>query len=432
MHTLAIVLAAALGAQDWPNWRGPSHDGASDATGVPTEWGEGKNVKWKAPVPSWSGSSPIVTGDRVFVVSPTAAGSGPAAPQKRGMGGKRKPEGKDILLICYSKKTGKPLWQKPLANDNHHMGYQNMSSPSPVTDGKMVWGLTGTGVLTGFTVEGKPRWQVNLQKSFGKFGLGWGYASSPLLLGDRLIVQVLHGNDTDDPSYVVAFAAKSGKMLWRVERPTDALKESPDSFATPVPMIVGNRTEIIVGGGDYITSHDPKTGRELWRCGGLNLERVGNYRGVASPAVIGDLAIHCIRGGPTVACRTGGKGNVTETHKAWSEGFSYDVPTPVTDGKYLYTLKDNGVLSCYDPKTGKAVYDDGRLPNGTYRASPLLVDGKIYCTNQNALTTVVTAGPQFKVLSQNQLDDDYTLSSIAVSGKNLFIRTSQAVYCIGE
>jgi outer membrane protein assembly factor BamB len=189
--------------------------------------------------------------------------------------------------------------------------------------------------------------------------------------------------------------------------------------------------EIIVVGGDYFTGHDPKTGKEIWRCGGLNPTGDKFYRAVCSPAIVGDMIFGCIKKGPFVACRGGGKGVVTATNVAWTMAKGCDVPTPVSDGKLLYVLNDGGLLGCYEPQTGKAIYEGQRVGKGTYDASPLLADGKIYLTNEKAHTTVVAAGPEFKVLSENALDDDYTLSSIAVSGRDLFIRTSSSLYCIG-
>ncbi len=149
------------------------------------------------------------------------------------------------------------------------MRKHNMSSPSPVTDGKSVWVMTGTGVLKGFDFEGRELWARDIQKDYGAFGLNWGYASSPLLHEDSLYVQVLHGMNTDDPSYVLRIDKKTGKTLWRVERPTDAARESPDAYTTPALLRVGKTTEIVVSGGDYVTGHDPATGKELWRAGRL-------------------------------------------------------------------------------------------------------------------------------------------------------------------
>jgi outer membrane protein assembly factor BamB len=246
-----------------------------------------------------------------------------------------------------------------------------------------------------------------------------------------LIIPVLHGMNTDDPSYLVAFEAKSGKVLWKVERPTDGKNEAPDAYTTPIPMKVGDRTEIIISGGDYLTGHDPKTGKELWRCGGLNPDRDEWFRAVCSPAIVGNMIFAAIKSGPLVACRGGGKGLVTETHLAWTNKYGCDVPTPVSDGKYLYVVNDAGFISCYEPETGKALYERERLPAGTYTSSPLYGDGKIYVTSEKALTTVIAAGPEYKVLSENPLDDDYTLSSIAVAGSDFLLRTSTHLYCIG-
>ena len=427
----AGAAAPARGNDNWPQWRGPSLNGTSDSVGVPEKWSETENVKWKVKLPSWSGATPAVWGDRIFVTSPSDPSGGTEARVER-KGGANKKMGSDLLLLCLSRKDGAVLWQHQVTGVNYQIGKQNMSSPSPITDGKMVWWLTGTGILTGLTVEGKVVWTIDLQQAYVKFGLNWGYGSSPLLYEGLLIVPVLHGWHNTGPSYLIAFDAPSGKEVWKIERKTDAKKEGPDAYTTPIPMKYPDHTEIIVVGGDYFTAHDPKTGEELWRCGGLNPRQDQFYRAVCSPAVVGQMVFACIKQGPFVACKGGGKGLVTDTHVAWTTKSGCDVPTPVSDGTYLYVLNDGGLLSCYDPATGKAFYEKQRLPGGPYDASPLLVEGRIYCTSEKARTTVVAAGPEFKILGENPLDDDYTLSSIAVSGKEFFIRTSSHLYCIGK
>ena len=437
MRILATAVAfltafgPALGDEHWPQWRGPNLDGTSAAKGLPDTWAEGKNVKWKVKLPSWSGATPAIWGDRIFVPSGSEAKPGAEAQTVKAMGGKRKAEGLDVVLLCLSKKDGSELWRHTLPGVNYHIGKQNMASPSPVTDGSLVWWLTGTGHLTALTMEGKPVWQVELQKEFGKFGLNWGYGASPLLHDGLIVVPVLHGMTTDEPSYLVAYDGKTGKVAWRVERPTDAVGEGPDAYTTPLPRKVGDRTELVVVGGDIFTGHDPKTGKELWRCGGLNPRKDQWYRAVCSPAFVGDLVFASIKKGPIVACK-GGEGDVTATNVVWTSEDAYDVPTPVSDGERLYILHDGGLMSCVDPKTGKPFYLKQRLPKGTYSASPLLADGKIYVTSERGMTSVLAAGPEFKILAQNPLDDDYTLSSIAVSGRELFIRTSSHLYCIGR
>src|SRR5262249_36866662 len=161
-----------------------------------------------------------------------------------------------LLLICLSRKDGKELWRQELDEGNQIYNKQNSSSPSPVTDGKHVWVVTGTGAVTAFDVDGHTIWQHFLQREYGRFGLNCGYASSPLLHDGKLIVQVLQGMRTADPSYIVAFDALTGKVLWRQERPTDAVAESHDAYTTPALLQVGGKTQIVISGGDYITGHD--------------------------------------------------------------------------------------------------------------------------------------------------------------------------------
>ena len=274
------------------------------------------------------------------------------------------------------------------------------------------------------------------EDDYGQFGLNWGYASSPLLKDGALYVQVLHGMKTDDPSYLLKIDALSGKTVWRVERPTDAVSESPDSYTTPAWIDANGRSELVITGGDVVSGHDPATGREYWRADVLNPENNRSYRIVASPFVVSGLIIAPTRNNPLVAVRPGGSGDVANTHIAWSFAQGPDVPTPVSDGTLLYIVRDNGVVFALDVKTGKTVYGPVRLPPGTYSASPVLADGKIYVTTEEeGITTVFRAGPKFEVLSSNSLLGDcspYCLSSVAVSEGQLFVRTASFLWAIGE
>ena len=205
-----------------------------------------------------------------------------------------------------------------------------------------MWLLTGTGVLKAFDFAGKELWARELQKDYGAWGLNHGYGSSPLLDGGALYVQVLHGMNTDDPSYVLKIDGKTGKTLWKVERPTTAQRESPDSYTTPVPVKLGKAMEIVVSGGDIVTGHDPATGKELWRLNGQNPENNPYYRVVASPVVSGDLVFAPSRVKPLTAVRAGGRGDVSASHKLWAFDKGPDVPSPLTDGTLLYLVDDRG------------------------------------------------------------------------------------------
>jgi outer membrane protein assembly factor BamB len=406
---LLTAAAAAPSAENWPQWRGPLLNGLSNEKNLPIKWSAAENVTWKLSLPAWSGSTPIVWGDRIFL---------------------NVAEGGDLFLWCVDRVRGVVLWKQRLGGGNVRMMKQNMSSPSPVTDGRNVWVMTGTGILKAFDFTGKELWARDIQKDYGRFGLLHGYGSSPLLHEDALFIQVLHGMNTNDPSYLMRVDKATGKTVWRVERRTQARFESPDAYTTPALLRNGNGTEIVVTGADVVTGHDPETGKELWRANGLNPNNDGSYRIVASPVVVGDLIIAPSRERPMLALMAGGRGDVTTSHVLWSFGNGPDVPTPVSDGTYLYVVNDRGIMWCLDAKTGKEVYGRQRLRSGTYSGSPVLADGKIYVTNEDGVTVVVKAGPTFQVLAENDVDD-YSLSSPAVSDGQIFIRTSKFLYCIG-
>jgi outer membrane protein assembly factor BamB len=236
---------------------------------------------------------------------------------------------------------------------------------------------------------------------------------------------------TDDPSYLLRIDKATGRTVWRAERPTRARMESPDAYTTPALLRYGANTEIVLTGGDVVTGHDPATGKELWRADGLNPDNDPSHRIVASPVVHGDVIIAPTRERPMLALKAGGRGDVTKTHLLWSFGNGPDVPTPVTDGTYVYVINDRGIMWCLELKTGKEIYGRKRLSSATYSGSPVLADGKIYVTNEDGRTVVVKAGPAFEVLAENDFDD-YTLSSPAISEGQIFIRTAKHLYCIGR
>src|SRR6185503_3343081 len=408
--TLLFISFVVARAQNWPQWRGPSLNGVSNEKNLPVKWTGEENVSWKVPMPSYSGSTPIIWRDRIFL---------------------NVADGDSLFLWCLNKTNGDALWKKPLGGGNVKMRKQNMSSPSPVTDGRNVYVMTGTGILKAFEFTGKELWTRDIQKDYGQFGLNWGYASSPLLHEDSLYIQVLHGMRTDDPSYVMRIDTKTGKTLWKVERLTAAIRESPDSYTTPALLRYGKTTEIVITGGDCVTGHDPATGKELWRANGLNPDNDPSYRIVASPVIFNEIIYAPTRVRPLLALKAGGRGDVTNSHLLWSTSNGPDVPTAVTDGKYFYMVNDRGIMWCLDAKTGVEIYGQQRLKPGTYSSSPVLADDKIYVTNEDGLTTVVAAGPKFEVLAENPLND-YCLSSPAISDGKIFIRTAQHLYAIGK
>jgi outer membrane protein assembly factor BamB len=235
-------------------------NGTSSETQLPVRWSKTEHIAWKMPMPAWSGSTPIVWNDRIFLNVAEGGTTG------------------DLFLWCIDRNKGTLLWKQHLSGGNVQMRKQNMSSPSPVTDGTHVWVLTGTGILRAFDFDGKQAWIRDIQKDYGAFGLNWGYGSSPLLFEDSLYVQVLHGMRTDDPSRDADQQSQRPHDLARGTADARHPRDPPDS-TTPALLHVNGVYEIVITGGDVVTGHDTDDGREIWRVTGLNPD---NDRAIAS------------------------------------------------------------------------------------------------------------------------------------------------------
>jgi len=441
---LACLQPPSVLATDWPNWRGPNRDGTTaTARNLPDTWGPDRNIKWKQELPAWSGSSPVVWGDRIFLNCPSKEEAQPPAQPTAESAGRGRPQrttavsgpgGQEILLLCLDRATGRELWRRQYDRGNEIRNKHNHSSPTPVTDGKHVWVMSGNGKIACFDLNGNQQWTFDVPATYGKIGTNFGYGSSPLLLDGRLILQVLHGMKTDDPSYVFALQAETGKVLWHVERPTDAVHESPDSYSTPAVLETGGKTQVVILGGDYLTGHDPASGTELWRAEGMNPRKTRNYRTIASSLVKDGMIFAPTRVTPLLAFRAGGSGDISKSQLAWSweSRGAPDVPTPVSDGPRFYMADDAGQITCLDAKTGALIYGPEETGIGRVSSSPIIADGKIYLTSETAETAVIEAGPRFRLIAKNPLDNSYTLSSPAIAGSEIFIRTATHLYCIAK
>lgn len=427
----------------WPQWRGPHLNGSNMAArNLPVRWSQTENVRWRASLPSWSAATPIVWGDAVFVTS-AEEGFGEAGPfyqrhkpgeeqSGRPAGQRSKAKRDKILLLALDRATGAVRWTREIGDGNRVYRKHNLASPSPVTDGRFVWAMTGGGDLRCFDFKGRQIWERNIQADYGAFGLNHGYASSPLLAGSRIYIQVLHGMKTDEPSYVLAVDKATGRTLWKTDRRTDAVFESPDSYSTPIVVKTGGRNQLVVLGGDYVTGHDLNSGKELWRMGGLNPKRERFYRTIASAFAIGDVIYaSSARGKPFLAFRAGGAGGMTRTELLWKNDLGSDVPTPATDGKRIFVVSDRGVVTALDPATGAVTGRRQRIEPGIYSASPLVADGKLYAVNEDGVVTVLSADDQLDVLGVNRLEG-HTLASPAAAGDQIFIRTAESLYCISK
>lgn len=429
---LFALLAAgtvALEAATWPHWRGPFFNGASTATNLPASFSKTENVRWTADLPGPSAATPIVWGDHVFISSTDDADQ-------------------SLLALCFDRRTGKELWRHRVADRSRRDEMSNFASPSPVTDGQRVFFFYGDGNLLGFDLGGKLLWSRSLTKDYGEFAFQWTFASTPLLFDGKLYVQVLQRNvpvngrgrkDGPIDSFLLALDPATGKELWRHVRPSDAVAESHESYASPLPFTFKGRTEILIAGGDCLTGQDPATGRELWRWGTWNPRKIPHWRLVPSPVAGDGVVLACApKGDPIYAIKAGGEGKLGDSAIAWKSDrqreVTSDVPTPLFYLGDFFILSDlRKSLARVEPATGKVKWLIATPGNAKYEASPTGADGKIYLLNFRAEAVVVDAADG-KVLHRAEFgdaSDDRTRSSIAAVDHELFIRTNRKLYCVG-
>ena len=430
---ISSLLATPLLADDWPQWRGPAATGVSNETSLPARWSDTENVAWRASLSGLGISSPIVWGDRVFVTAQLGSGArlqGPRLDQGGDSSSAERSLGADsatgrstdrfvrFVVQAFSRVDGSALWtyaldaqgQLPPVHDKH-----NLASASPVTDGDRVYAVFGSGQVVAIDMGGEAVWTRHLGQEFGPWSIGWGNGSSPLLHGDTLIVMAYHGT----ASYLLALDARSGKQLWKVDRPRSVI-----SYSTPIVVPGPEGDELIVNSSVGIEAYDPATGDQLWL-----FEEPNDFP--IPMATYHDGVIYVSRGyrsGPYAAIRPGGRGDIGETHVLWHvpTGAPYVSSVVYYDG-LIYMAGDVGVITCVDAKTGERVWRE-RL-GGVYTASPVAGDGKIYLLGESGETIVLQAGRTPEVLARNRIRGR-VLASPAISQGQLFIRTDGEVIAV--
>lgn len=433
-----IVSTSAGGAPDtsWPSFRGRNAGGVAEGYTTPLSWDveKSKNVAWKTPIPGLGHGSPIVWADRVFV---TTAISGKSKDElKVGLYGDIAPVNDDSRhawkLYCLDKRTGKIIWEKTahegVPRIKRHTKATHANS-TLATNGKQVVAFFGSEGLYCYDFEGKLLWKKDLGVlDSGYYALPaaqWGFGSSPTLYRDRVIVQC----DIQKESFLAALALEDGREIWRTPR-----NEVP-TWSTPTVFDDGKRAQVVVNGYRHIGGYDVETGKEIWKMKG------GGDIPVPTPvAGQGLLFITNAHGAiaPLYAIRPEASGDITlsgdatsSVAVAWSQrrDGSY-MQTPLPYGEYLYNCRINGILSCYEARTGKRIYDE-RLGSGRtgFTASPVAADGKIYLASEEGDVFVVQAGPTFKLLATNPLGE-VCMATPAISEGYLFFRTRGSVVAI--
>jgi len=396
---LVLALGARMFAEDWPAFRGPTGQGHSSEHNLPLEWNESRHVIWKAPVPGRGWSSPVVAGGRVWLTTAVID------------------RGASLRLLAFDAATGRELvdaeaFHVPSARLLNEKN--SLASPTPIVEGDRVYvhfGAQGTAALT---TTGEIVWKARFP-----YESQHGNGGSPTLYGDLLILSC----DGADTAFVVALDKRTGKVRWKTQRrqPWD------QAYSTPLVINVGGRDQIMSVGAYRAAAYDPENGRELWR-----VSYDDGFSNVPRP-VFGHGMVYIATGFQQpflLAVRADGAGDVTRTHIAWTLNRGAPLtPSPLLVGDDLYVVNDNGIASALDAKTG-AIHWQQRL-GGTFSASPVLADGRIYFTSEDGETTVIAPGRQFRKLALNRIDEP-TLASLAISGGSIFIRGESHLYRIAE
>lgn len=415
---------AARRPYNWHQWRGPDATGVAPHAEPPLHWDAQTNIKWKAELPGEGSATPIVWENKVFVVAAEKTDRVAENPPQPAPDARTVPPSNyyRFLVMCFDRETGKLIWERVATEEVPQEGQHltnTYASSSPVTDGRRLFVSFGSRGIFCYDLDGNLKWERDLGQM--RTRRGWGEGVSPALHGETLIVNWDH----EDPSFIVAMDAETGKTRWQADR------DEPTSWATPLVVEHNGRKQVIVNGTKRVRSYDLDTGEVLWECGGQTVNAI------PSPVATNDMAIVMsgYQGANAVAIPLDAKGDITDSDTVrWSHRRNTPyVPSPLLLGDRLYfTSSNNGILSSLDISTGKVIYGPVRIPGvSNLYSSPVAAGGRIYITGRDGTTTVLKPGDKFEVLATNVLNDPIDASPVAV-GKQLFLRSNRYLYCIEE
>ena len=397
-QSVSMIELTGESAQYWPRWRGPSGQGVVTSSNYPDRWNPTENVLWRTGLSGRGNSSPIVWGDYIILTTGRDAG-------------------RQLFVQAYRRSNGSLRWETEVAPGRPERVHSKNgpASATPTTDGKQIFASLGGRGIVSLDFDGNILWHSEV----GSINNYHGPAGSPLLYEDLLIVY----QDQRGGGFVAAYDTATGNQVWRTARNASV------GWGSPIAIRVGDHDELIISSQNTVNAYNPKTGDELWHCGG-NLFEV-----IPTPVVAAGL-IFCASGraGPTLAIRPGGQGDITDTHIAWSTSRgSPFVPSPVAYDGYLYTINDmSSIITCFDAATGTVMWQQrlGRAIREGISSSPVVVDNKVFVTSDDGVTFVLKTGPEFELLHTNDIGAQ-TLASPALVDGIWYIRTVDELIAIG-
>jgi outer membrane protein assembly factor BamB len=428
----ALLLAGGSDAEThWPQFRGPHGLGVAEEKNLPDTWSTTRNVVWKTASPFRGWSSPVVWGDWVFVTTAVKEGKSETPAKGLYLGGERLRPPEEVhhwMVYCLDWKTGKVLWKKEAHRgrpQSTHHAKNSYASETPVTDGRRVYAYFGNLGLFCYDLDGNEVWSQKWKTYKTRYG--WGTAASPALHQDRLYLV----NDNEEESFLVALDKDTGKQVWRVER------DEKSNWSTPYVWENDRRIEIVTAGSHKVRSYG-LDGKLLWELSGMSSITIPTPFAKGGLLYVGSgYVLEPFR--PVYAIRPGASGDISlkkgedsNRYIAWSQKAAAPYnPSPVVYGAYFYVLYDRGFFACYDARTGKEVYGRRRIGPGAtaFTASPWAYDGKIFCLSEDGDTFVIQAGPKYKLLGKNRLDE-MCLATPAPVRDSLLLRTESHLYRI--
>lgn len=405
-------LLTPLCASDWSAFRGAAGDGYSSAKNVPVEWDAEENIAWKIKLPGRSNGSPVLRGNRVFLTSASA-------------------DGRQRRLHCFAAEDGSELWTRTVEFDQkmptHQTNQYGGTTPAATDERVVVW--HGSAGLHCYDLDGNEQWK----RDFGLFRHQWGYGSSPVISGDRIILHSGPGENV----FVAALKLSNGDILWKTSEPVENNGERNNankymgSWSTPVITHSADRTLAVCSMSTRTNGYDVKDGTIIWSCAGLRGPR-GDLA-YTSPVIAGDICV-AMGGfkGPAYGFRMTGSGDITQSQRLWrDEQNPQRIGSGVFVDGYIYMANAGpNILQCIDPKTGELRWKD-RGPGGAYWGSVVYADSRLYATDQNGTTLVFEPDPEgLKKIATNQLNDAGN-STPAFADGAIYIRTFRHLYRIG-